>query len=82
MVRTQIQLTEEQYYALKRIAEIRKVSMAELIRRGVDEILRSNVSVSAGERKERALALAGRFRSGRADISGKHDEYLGEDFES
>jgi hypothetical protein len=78
MVRTQIQLTEEQAKALKSLAAARQVSIAELIRQGVDTILRSNTGIDSDEKRRRAIAAAGRFRSGKRDISGKHDKYLAE----
>jgi len=80
MVRTQIQLTEEQAKALKKLASSRHLSMAELIRQGVDTVLRSNVTVDAEEKRKRAIAIAGRFSSGKRDISKEHDKYLAEAF--
>ena len=82
MVRTQIQLTEQQHEELKRLSQSRKVSMAELIRQGVDRILKSSAHISDEERRERALAIAGRFHSGRSDISEKHDKYVAEAMET
>jgi hypothetical protein len=78
MVRTQIQLAEEQVEALKRLAAKRHVSIAELIRQGVDALIRSVGTVSPEERRKRAIAIAGRFRSGLSDLSAKHDDYLKE----
>jgi Arc/MetJ-type ribon-helix-helix transcriptional regulator len=78
MVRTQIQLTEKQAVALKRLAAKKRVSMAELIRVGVNKLLHSVETVSLEERRQRAIAIAGRFRSGRSDLSTKHDEHLAE----
>ena len=78
MVRTQIQLTEEQAKALKRLASKLGISLAELIRRGVDTVLNSSGEISVEERRQRAIAAAGRFHSGKEDISTKHDEYLDE----
>jgi Arc/MetJ-type ribon-helix-helix transcriptional regulator len=78
MVRTQIQLTEKQAVALKRLAAKKRVSMAELIRVGVNKLLHSVETVSLEERRQRAIAIAGRFRSGRLDLSTKHDEHLAE----
>jgi len=78
MVRTQIQLTEEQIEALKRLASKKHVSIAELIRQGVDTLIRSTGTVSPEERRKRAIAVAGRFRSGLKDLSAKHDDYLKE----
>lgn len=80
MVRTQIQLTAEQAKALKKLAASRHLSIAELIRQGVDVILRSNVIIDAEEKRKRAIAIAGRFRSGRRDVSKEHDKYLSEAF--
>ncbi|MBM3957528.1 MAG: ribbon-helix-helix protein, CopG family, partial [Gemmatimonadetes bacterium] len=76
MVRTQIQLTESQAKELKRLAAARGVSMAELIRQGVDAVLRSKPLPDAEERRKKALALAGKYRSGKTDVSKHHDEYL------
>ncbi len=78
MVRTQIQLTEEQARALKKIAAVRRVSMAELIRQGVDRVISSQTAIDAEERIKRAIQVAGKFRSGRKDISEHHDNYLTE----
>lgn len=80
MVRTQIQLTENQMKALKELAAIEQASMAELIRRSVDAFLRSAAQRSRHERKRRALAAIGRFRSGVSDLSVNHDRYLSEAF--
>ena len=78
MIRTQVQLTEEQAQALKNLASARQVSVAELIRQSVDTLIRSSGAIDAEERRRRAIAAAGRFRSGASDISAKHDEYLAE----
>lgn len=77
MVRTQIQLTEAQSDRLKKLAAKKQMSVAELIRQGVNVILRAE-AVSPEERKRRAMAAAGRFRSGRKDLSSAHDKYLAE----
>lgn len=76
MVRTQIQLTEEQSRALKQIAEQRNISFAELIRQGIDCYLNVCGTFSQKERRQRAIEAAGRFHSGQTDLSEKHDEYL------
>jgi Arc/MetJ-type ribon-helix-helix transcriptional regulator len=81
MVRTQIQLSEEQARALKDLAAKYHVSMAELIRQAVDDWLRSADTVDREERKRRAIAAAGRFRSELTDLSTAHDRYLVEAFE-
>ncbi len=82
MVRTQIQLTEEQARSLKKLARKRRVSLAALIRGGVDDLLRSSAETTPEERQRRALAAAGKFSSGKRDVARKHDEYLAEAFRS
>jgi len=76
MIRTQVQLTEEQAQVLKNLASMRQVSVAQLIRQSVDALIRSSREIDAKERRRRAIAAAGRFHSGASDISTKHDEYL------
>ncbi len=80
MVRTQIQLTEEQVKALKKIALSRHLSIAEIIRQAVDTVIRTNTMVDIEERRKRAIDIVGRFSSGKRDISRKHDTYLVEAF--
>lgn len=80
MVRTQIQLTEQQANALKNLASSRHLSIAELIRQAVDTIIKSNVVIDAEERRKRATDIVGRFSSAKHDISRKHDKYLAEAF--
>lgn len=82
MVRTQIQLTEEQAKALKELAASRDISVAELIRQSVDATLRALDSPKQEEIKRRAKAVSGRFNSGLPDVGIDHDKYLAEDFQS
>jgi Ribbon-helix-helix domain len=76
MLRTQVRLTEEQHEALKGLASDQHVSVAKLIRQAVDDLLRQSSILSRAEMKRRALAAAGRFRSGVKDLSNRHDNYL------
>ena len=79
MIRTQIQLTEEQARELKRMAAERGISVSALIREAIEKA----VAVDDGPAKrQRALGAVGRFRSGAKDISTEHDRYLSEDFAS
>lgn len=80
MVRTQIQLTEKQARKLRNLAKVKKVSMAELVRRGVDMLLRNSSLLDIEERKKKAIQVVGKFRSGTRDVSEKHDGYLDEAF--
>jgi hypothetical protein len=76
MIRTQIQLTEKQAEAIRKIAKSRHLSVAELIRQAVDNLIRSTVLVDIEERRKRAIEAAGRFSSGLSDLSTEHDKYL------
>jgi Ribbon-helix-helix protein, copG family len=76
MIRTQIQLTKEQAKILKEIAAERGISMAELIRQGVSELIESSNAIDYTERIKRAIQVAGRFHSRKSNVSAKHDDYL------
>ncbi len=78
MVRTQIQLTEDQAKALKRIAQSRHLSVAELIRKAVDTVIKSSSVIDIEERDKRAMEIVGKFGSGKRNVSKKHDLYLTE----
>jgi hypothetical protein len=80
MVRTQIQLREDQAKALKRIAASRHLSVAELIRRAIDAMIKTSAAVDPEVRLKRSLEIAGKFSSGKRDISKKHDVYLSESY--
>ena len=55
--------------------------MAELIRDGVDVILRARGTVDREAVKARSLAAMGRFRSGARDLGSKHDDHLADAFD-
>jgi hypothetical protein len=76
MIRTQVQLTEDQSSSVKGIASEEGTSMAEIIRRSVDSYIASRRGAEPGERRRRAIEAAGRFASGKDDVSDRHDEYL------
>jgi hypothetical protein len=78
MIRTQIQLTEEQARSLKRLAAEQQVSVAELIRQSVDHLVHTSQGPGIEERKRRAIAAVGRYRSECSDLSEEHDSYLAE----
>jgi hypothetical protein len=79
MIRTQIQLTEEQTRRLRDEARLSGQSMAELIRQSVDRYLEHLGSTVAGRvSRSSALEVAGRFHSGRSDVAIKHDDHLDE----
>lgn len=72
MIRTQVQLTEEQARALRRAAAERGMSMAAMIR----ELLEQALSVPHAARSTRARAAIGRFASGTQTVSREHDSEL------
>ena len=76
MVRTQIQLTEEQAAALKAAAARQGISMAALVRRSVNRLIEIEGELSQKELRRKAATISGRFRSGAADTSVRHDDYL------
>jgi hypothetical protein len=78
MVRTQIQISEEQSKGLKRLAKKQRISVAEVIRRSVDRTLREEYAPSQEEIWDRALKAVGAFRSGLNDVAERHDDYLAE----
>ncbi|MHC4972355.1 MAG: ribbon-helix-helix protein, CopG family [Planctomycetota bacterium] len=80
VIRTQVQLTEEQYRRLKRLAAERSLSLAEVVRRYVDRGLASEEQ-ELEERWERASRVIGAFRSKERDLSTDHDRYLAEAYE-
>lgn len=80
MVRTQIQLTEEQMARLRQASAERGVSIAALIREAVDRVL------DQGERDrrwERALSVVGKYRDleGATDVSSRIDDYVADAYE-
>ena len=80
MIRTQVQFTESQMKALRQLSASTGMSIADLVRQGVDRYLSVQVALSSQERTERALRVVGKFRSGKKDVSAEHDRYLAEAF--
>ncbi|HEV2281929.1 MAG TPA: ribbon-helix-helix domain-containing protein [bacterium] len=79
MRRTQVQLTERQTQHLRRLSSERGVSMSTLVRQAVDLLLESG----GAEREmlwRRAMTAVGRFKSGRTDVSVRHDEHVAEGY--
>jgi predicted DNA-binding protein len=79
VVRTQIQLTDEQLQGLKQLSAAQGRSLADLVRDGVDRVLRQRESSSRGDLMRRAATAAfGRFGSGQADLARRHDDHFAE----
>ena len=75
MIRTQIQLTEEQFESLKRLARQEDLAVAAIIRTAVQDYLDRE---QRGRSREGALAVVGRFESDLSDVAQQHDEHLAE----
>ena len=86
MIRTMVQLTEEQLNALKELAKTRNVSIASLVRESVEQyVTTATQETEREEKRQRALAFINyieehpdEFRDieGKTDVSVKHDEYF------
>lgn len=77
MVRTIVQLREEQHARLRALAAARGTSMAALVREGVDEVLRGD-GEALGRRVEAIDQLQSMGARGPADLGRHHDAYLDE----
>ncbi len=78
MVRTQIQLREEQAIYVKSIAAEEDISMAEVIRQAVELLQETREKPTQQELMLRSLEIFGKYDSGESDVSVNHDKYLNE----
>jgi len=81
VVRTQIQLTEDQAKRLRELSLSGNESVASLIRQAIDRFLitgRPNRSVLYGQ----ALSIVGKYETEQPDTAAEHDRYLEEAFGS
>ena len=81
MIRTQIQLTEEQARLLREHARANNESIASVIRTAVDHFLMSRKPDRFALYRQ-ALETVGKYKAGIHDISVEHDRYLDEAFKS
>ena len=81
MIRTQIQLTDEQAARLKELAHAGNESIAAIIRKALDQFL---LKQKPDRRMlyRQALTAVGKYGIGVHDISTEHDRYLEEEFKS
>lgn len=85
MIRTQIQLTPEQYKSLKRWADRLGISLAEAVRRCVsDRLSREAGGAERSDRVREALAVVGKYRdrAGKSRIARDHDDVLADSYGS
>jgi Arc/MetJ-type ribon-helix-helix transcriptional regulator len=74
VVRTIVQLPEQQAAALERAARRRGVSRAAVVREALAGLLEPE-EVAEDEALQRALSAAGCFDSGIPDLARRHDDY-------
>jgi hypothetical protein len=80
MIRVQAQLTEDQARRLRALAVKEGTSVAELLRRGADHVLRSRAADTSERRRARALSAVGRFADESETAARDHDRHLDETF--
>jgi len=74
MVRTQVQLPDDQVRRLRRAAKAQGISISEVVRRCIERALEAEAPAG---RWQRALDAAGAFHdAGATDASSRHDELL------
>jgi uncharacterized protein YgbK (DUF1537 family) len=86
MIRTMVQLTEEQLKALKELAKARKTSVASLVRESVSQyVTAATQDAKYEEKRQRALEFIKYIKEhpkefqdieGKTDVSIHHDEYF------
>jgi Mg2+ and Co2+ transporter CorA len=74
-------LIEAQVSKIKKAAMDQATSVAEVIRRAVENMVQSSPKMTIQERARRAMEIVGKFRSGKKNISGTHDKYLANAYE-
>ena len=82
MIRMQVRVTEHQRKALRALSASSGRSIAELIRQSVDRQLAADGAVRREEQIQRAIRVAGRFKSGATDVSTNHNRYLAKAYDA
>ena len=81
MTRTQIELTDEEARRLDEVAASKGQSVAEVVHESIRTYLANTPpEIDRALAKQRALSVAGKFRSSVNDLGVNHDRYLEEDF--
>ena len=81
MIRTQIQLTEDQVRKLKALSLASNESMAALIRKAVERLLVTGHPHLAA-RYRQALSVAGKYEAAQSDTAVEHHRYLEKAFKA
>lgn len=74
-MKTEIELTPEQWQLLSQRAQQQQKSVSELIAEAVEHLLHMHPDSDWEERKQRALSIVGRFPA-EPDLAQRHDEYF------
>lgn len=82
MVRTQIQLTDDQVARLRRVIASENTSIAAAVREALEMWLAAREQPDRATLKRRAKEIAGMFDSGTPDLVERLDDYLAEAYES
>ncbi len=80
MIRVQVQFTEAQAAALRKMAAEQGRSIADLVRESVDALIAKGQRRYTPEQVQDMLAFAGAFSSGEpgSNVAVEHDQYLDE----
>ena len=81
LIRTQVQIEEEQIKWLRAKAHEKGISVSQLIREGIVLYRTLEERIPDGK-KTRALTAIGRFSSGKSDVALRHDDYLADAYNS
>jgi predicted DNA-binding protein len=81
MIRTQVQLTKEQYELLRELSHSRGESVAAIVRQAIEQFLLSRKPDRASLYRQ-ALSVVGKYQAGAGDVSLEHDRYLEEAYGS
>ena len=74
-----IQLTESEIGQLSYIAEIKRISVENLVRKAI-ELFLANHNQCHSKLYQEAFSVIGKYKAGVSDISTEHDRYLDEAF--
>ena len=75
MIQIEVQISEEQAQLLEQLAAALRVPKEELSRQVIARWLEAEAPAPVSD-EVRARAAIGRFHTGGADVSERHDEYL------
>jgi len=81
MVRTQIQLTEDQARMLRELSLSSRESVAALIRKAIDRFLITGKPDRIALYRQ-AMTVVGKYKTEQSDLAVEHDRYLEEAYES